>query len=772
MTDFINHNKQQSTSTTTSANKKRKIADVETHDDVLTVSGKAGQNHIPAQAVDNEEEDEYAGEYGCDDDDFEGLLGGELGQSGHAVLSPNQPLVTSSSQNTAPLLSQSAFPPLSQSASQIPRTRSEEDEDALILKQEAALANKYGMVIRCFPSPVVDDDPANHSSTPSMMKVPASSFYGCSSSASVGFTSGRGKSIAAPSAKAMLKAQRIFETAATATDEASTEYAPSRHIHDFPCVQVESSPLSIPRKRVSKPHIDPLRFVLQKQQAQARRLKAVAAKEGARDRDKDKAVLPRYGMEQEDDSTMDMVTVATDHDDNEHESRGEGVNIETVPRLSFPGLTTGGGKRLEPPSREKIEAASHRLANGSMHQVTDSQVDGRDDGQHDVQMNAEPSLSVTATSLPGLTTGGGRRIEPPTREKIEAVSLRLASTAMHEEESERDTAPTAHESAPLAQLALFTSGSGKAVSMPSPEKVAQATAKLDAVAEGDQDDLENHGSPQNLPAQYADEDPDEPTFRPASQVAKQLFSTGRGESVAMPSEAAMTRVESMMRHEVRSLIEIVSLAEYNLQDAATEQAPPSSPFRPVLASRTNLPFSPLRPNALSSPAKQSGPNEAPKSPFVPKIVSKPFKPPSTISNNQNHPSTPGRQAINQTLNTPNNQNSQFRRLDQSLSMIPRNTPSARASGLAGKGSFKTPFKNGARPSKNILQSLRKETRGIKPDLAAVIEASQAGDPAKPKSSKSKPTSRQSAFNLHCEAVIIMTVFMLKSVQAISREFRL
>lgn len=294
-------------------------------------------------------------------------------------------------------------------------------------------------------------------------------------------------------------------------------------------------------------------------------------------------------------------------------------------------------------------------------------------------------------------------------------------------------------------------GSGGAFKMPSKEGVARETSKMDSTGEAQQ--------------------LDSPSVEPATQHTFQGFTTGSGRIVAMPSKEEATRVarrldggdEDMQDPpsqpsgaEVASVLGPRTGNNGSTELAATSQdtnqqpgfRPPTTPSRPPLAAKGD-----------NSTSVSSGFRPPFKTPSVASTLNKPFKlsrpgaPSTPLSHSKQINAVFPQQRQGSITAGSGTPRAPFPKLN--MSMTPRNTPSS----ALNKATFRTPFKNGVRPSSGQLSQYKKATAGtpVRQTEEAMKQilmerTSRGVVPSKGKSTKKKDLRprRDSVFDLYSE----------------------
>ena len=299
----------------------------------------------------------------------------------------------------------------------------------------------------------------------------------------------------------------------------------------------------------------------------------------------------------------------------------------------------------------------------------------------------------------GLSLGGGGAFTMPSKASLEKEQSKIRHGDM--DAVEGDGGNVSEGSGPIP-FGLVT-GSGKALKPPSKEAVARTAAMLsgtqpaaesDAAAADEFDDLGDDGDEEDLLAAAAAAEEEVVALR-ASQTAQGGFMSGSGAAMVMPDQDALKRAEALL--------------DGSKSDAAAGGAI-HTPARPVLHAKnsnalTMAAASPLRSAQQNAASKQGLFTAGGQTSATTPGLRQPFKPPSAIA----RPGTPLAPATPTRTPGPapatqlgSQRATQVARPQLNLLMSPRNTPQT----APRRSTFKTPFKNGVRPSANRLQEIK------------------------------------------------------------------
>lgn len=737
------------------AGRKRKIAEVE--------AAEASTEHVLNRNggdLSFDDTDEFSAEY----DDWEGLLPEDLDEAALLNLSPSQPTRVASSygnaettilQNAAttnayPEITSRVNPPSQQSQLK-QRNSSQEEEDNRIAEEERILADKYGLGHLAEPRNIFIDRTIASTSFANqhdqdmepVMSKQSNKIGGESANASIpqrnpnlsvkGFTSGRGAVLAPPSELALQKAGQMMASPPgpaemqgkneASVDSDATATATSRSAQNRSTLVTTVDTPTIVRGRGARPLIaTPVAKTTQnslllrgttpraEQEYEADAGRPIIAplrfapKRG-------KSLLANRTAEVFDrgtGSSDDPVTPLTSADDS-------GIVLDDTPakmaatagktanaaQSTFSGFTTGAGGEVAMPSAEDVARAVSNLDAGMRDVPPASSADSIAHEQTTIPGSSNSKSSPTG----GFTLGSGRSVAMPAAEDVERVARLMDRNAQGIEMMDLDSLPIV--STPVG----FTSGRGNPISMPSKEALDRALARLDSRSGNDE------------------------------QIVQKVHTTTKSDSQAVQhgeGEGADSSYVDMTSEVMGPPATPASNGRNNLSTRAGTATV-------IATSQTTR----SQANPIANNHKVTG--------IIPQILNKPFRMPRPAAQ---HNDTPVKVAPSTPIRVANGPSgvastaSRFRRLDADLSMLPRNTPNARANGMAGRGQFKTPFKNGMRPSDAALKQLRAETLALSsssqsPLLAKINTAAHSAQAYRSK----RDLSKASVFDLYSTCLL-------------------
>lgn len=672
-------------------------------------------------------EDEWDAVY--DELEWDGLLAADADNAAQQIFSPSQrlPQATSHHPSSSPLKAhatnvdgdaraEAAQQDLEDTTTftsqqqQHPMSSQGEEEEARIREQEAAMLAKYRNL------DYLTKFNAQHAAFDS--PVPG----GNVSFASAGFTSVRGKKLI-PSEEALAKASRFAQFSPEAAKDGegqagstiqamstetptfqrsrSARQLPMQSISGAPTPGVPSAVSNVPNNAETNP-LQPLRY---------------GPKKGH-------TLLPNRLPG----ATPRQIETPT----KEHR----------VPCDSFAGFTSGSGARVAMPSKEEAE----KHVKGLERRDEDSRMQEEVDG---IPSSSPPEV------YPGLSFAGGAAFKMPSKALLaqEAEKMQIDVALPSESVTNETTVVSKQIEQPVQAFSGLLSASGKAVAMPSKERIAKVVNNLDST-EGNEITATNMavtggfttGGGKTVPVPSEEQiraatsmlDRSEGDVTPAKRASTPFagLTSGGGKVVAGPTAQAIA----------------ASTSRLDKADTTTTEdrgKVVSTPARPALASKgTNfLPRSTTPGLGAQSVSRGSTPIPA---------LNKPFRVP--VVNHLNAPSTPGRPGNSQSILA-----SQPRRLN--LEMTPRNTPKS----ALNRSTFKTPFKNGLRPDPRLLETLKQKSNSkmITPgkSVDVVVPSQSSGTATKAVAGSAGKSDykivKNSVFDLYSEYMHILHILSLK-----------